>query len=129
MVQPKMVYISNPTEVGTIYSKAELTALSETCHKYGLYLFLDGARLGYGLAAPDNDLTLPEIAALCDVFYIGGGCLKQAEKKSHFQEDPPSDAVKNDTASNRNGEAVNGKAHCQKPDFQYTHDLERKIID
>ena len=58
MVQPKMVYISNPTEVGTIYSKAELTALSETCHKYGLYLFLDGARLGYGLAAPDNDLTL-----------------------------------------------------------------------
>lgn len=72
MVQPKMVYISNPTEVGTIYSKAELTALSETCHKYGLYLFLDGARLGYGLAAPDNDLTLPEIAALCDVFYIGG---------------------------------------------------------
>ena len=54
MVQPKMVYISNPTEVGTIYSKAELTALSETCHKYGLYLFLDGARLGYGLAAPDN---------------------------------------------------------------------------
>ena len=72
MVQPKMVYISNPTEVGTIYSKAELTALSETCHKYGLYLFLDGARLGYGLAAPDNDLTLPDIAALCDVFYIGG---------------------------------------------------------
>ena len=64
MVQPKMVYISNPTEVGTIYSKAELTALSETCHKYGLYLFLDGARLGYGLAAPDNDLTLPDIAAL-----------------------------------------------------------------
>jgi len=72
MVQPKMVYISNPTEVGTIYSKAELTALSETCHKYGLYLSSDGARLGYGLAAPDNDLTLPEIAALCDVFYIGG---------------------------------------------------------
>ena len=72
MVQPKMVYISNPTEVGTIYSKAELTALSETCHKYGLYLFLDGARLGYGLAAPDKDLKLPDIAALCDVFYIGG---------------------------------------------------------
>ena len=72
MVYPKMVYISNPSEVGTIYSNAELTALSETCHKYGLYLFLDGARLGYGLAAPDNDLTLPDIAALCDVFYIGG---------------------------------------------------------
>ena len=71
-VQPKMVYISNPTELGTIYSRAELEALSETCHKYGLYLFLDGARLGYGLAAPDNDLTLPALAALCDVFYIGG---------------------------------------------------------
>lgn len=71
-VQPKMVYISNPTELGTIYSRAELKALSETCHKYGLYLFLDGARLGYGLAAPDNDLTFPDLAALCDVFYIGG---------------------------------------------------------
>ena len=71
-VQPKMVYVSNPTELGTIYSKGELVALSDTCRKYGLYLFLDGARLGYGLAAPDNDLTLPGIAALCDVFYIGG---------------------------------------------------------
>lgn len=72
MVQPGMVYISNPTELGTIYSKAELTAISEACHKYGLYLFLDGARLGYGLTAKDNDLTLKDIAALCDVFYIGG---------------------------------------------------------
>ncbi len=72
MVQPKMVYISNPTELGTIYSKEELTVLSDTCHKYGLYLFLDGARLGYGLAAPDNDLTMADIARLCDVFYIGG---------------------------------------------------------
>lgn len=72
MVQPKMVYISNPTELGTIYSRAELTELSEVCHKYGLYLFLDGARLGYGLAAPDNDLTMEDIAKLCDVFYIGG---------------------------------------------------------
>lgn len=71
-VQPKMVYISNPTELGTIYSKAELTELSQTCQQYGLYLFLDGARLGYGLAAPDNDLTMQDIAALCDVFYIGG---------------------------------------------------------
>lgn len=72
MVQPKLVYISNPTELGTIYRKAELTALSEVCRKYGLYLFLDGARLGYGLMAPDNDLTLADIASLCDVFYIGG---------------------------------------------------------
>ena len=72
MVQPKLVYISNPTELGTIYSKAELTALSEVCRRNGLYLFMDGARLGYGLMAPDNDLTLADIAALCDVFYIGG---------------------------------------------------------
>lgn len=72
VVQPKLVYISNPTEWGTIYSKAELTALSETCHKLGLYLFLDGARLGYGLASEANDLTLADIARLCDVFYIGG---------------------------------------------------------
>lgn len=72
MVQPKLVYISNPTELGTLYTKAELTALSLACEKYGLYLFLDGARLGYGLVAPDNDLTLPDIAQLCDVFYIGG---------------------------------------------------------
>lgn len=72
VVQPKLVYISNPTEWGTIYSKAELTALSETCRKLGLYLFLDGARLGYGLAAAGNDLTMADIARLCDVFYIGG---------------------------------------------------------
>lgn len=72
MVQPKMVYISNPTEMGTIYSKAELEALYAICKKYGLYLFMDGARLGYGLAAPDNDLTFADIAANTDVFYIGG---------------------------------------------------------
>ncbi len=72
MVQPKMVYISNPTELGTIYTKAELAALSETCRECGLYLFMDGARLGYGLTAPDNDLTMADIARLCDVFYIGG---------------------------------------------------------
>ncbi|MCR1839726.1 threonine aldolase family protein [Murimonas intestini] len=72
MVQPKMVYISNPTEIGTLYSKAELEELYRVCKKYGLYLFLDGARLGYGLMAEGNDLDLPSIAALCDVFYIGG---------------------------------------------------------
>lgn len=71
-VQPKMVYISHPTELGTIYSKAELTALSKVCRERGFYLFMDGARLGYGLAAPDNDLTMADIAELCDVFYIGG---------------------------------------------------------
>ena len=71
-VQPKMVYISNPTELGTIYSRKELTELSQVCRSNGLYLFMDGARLGYGLAAADNDLTLADIAELCDVFYIGG---------------------------------------------------------
>ena len=71
-VQPKMVYISNPTELGTIYSKAELEALSGACRKNGLYLFMDGARLGYGLTSKENDLDLETIAQLCDVFYIGG---------------------------------------------------------
>ena len=71
-VQPKLVYISNPTELGTLYSLGELTALSETCHELGLYLFLDGARLGYGLTARGNDVTLADVARLCDVFYIGG---------------------------------------------------------
>ena len=71
-VQPKMVYISHPTELGTIYSKAELAALSKACHERGFYLFMDGARLGYGLVAPDNDLTMADIAEYCDVFYIGG---------------------------------------------------------
>ena len=72
MVQPKLVYISNPTEYGTLYSKAELEALSETCHELGLYLFLDGARLGYGLMAEGYDVTMEDVARLCDVFYIGG---------------------------------------------------------
>lgn len=71
-VQPKMVYISNPTEVGTIYSKSELEAISQVCRKRGLYLFMDGARLGYGLACKENDLTFADIAELTDVFYIGG---------------------------------------------------------
>ena len=72
MVQPKLVYISNPTEYGTLYSLAELEALSEACRELGLYLFLDGARLGYGLAAKGNDVTMEDLARLCDVFYIGG---------------------------------------------------------
>ena len=70
MVFPGMVYISHPTEFGTLYTKAELEALAKVCREYGIPLFLDGARLGYGLAA--GELTLKEIAALCDVFYIGG---------------------------------------------------------
>ena len=71
-VQPKMVYISNPTELGTIYTLSELEAISATCRKHGLYLFLDGARLGYGLTANGNDVTMADLARLCDVFYIGG---------------------------------------------------------
>lgn len=72
VVQPGMVYISNPTEGGTIYTKRELEELSNVCRTNGLPLFMDGARLGYGLAAAGNDLALPDIARLCDVFYIGG---------------------------------------------------------
>ena len=72
IVQPGMVYISHPTEAGTLYTKAELTELYDTCRRYGLPLFIDGARLGYGLAAEESDMTLPEFARLCDVFYIGG---------------------------------------------------------
>lgn len=71
-VQPGMVYISNPTEYGTIYKKHELEAISKVCKKYQIYLFLDGARLGYGLACRENDLDLPHLAKYCDVFYIGG---------------------------------------------------------
>lgn len=71
-VQPGLVYISNPTECGTLYSKAELTALSAVCRENGLYLFVDGARMSYALASPANDLTLPDYAALCDAFYLGG---------------------------------------------------------
>ncbi|MBQ3404266.1 MAG: aminotransferase class I/II-fold pyridoxal phosphate-dependent enzyme [Oscillospiraceae bacterium] len=72
IVQPGMVYISNPTENGTVYSKAELTAISAVCREYGLFLFADGARLGYALRARDNDVTIADLAELCDCFYIGG---------------------------------------------------------
>ena len=78
MVFPGMVYISFPTEYGTIYSKAELEEIHGIAAHYGLPLMIDGARLGYGLTSPACDLTLPELASLCEVFYIGGtkvGCL------------------------------------------------------
>lgn len=71
-VQPKMVYISNTTELGTQYTKEELEKLSRFCRQKGLYLFLDGARLGAALTSPVNDLTLEDIASLTDLFYIGG---------------------------------------------------------
>ena len=72
MVHPGMVYISHPTEYGTLYTKDELCAISEICRRNGLPLYLDGARLGYALAAAESDVTLRDIAALTDAFYIGG---------------------------------------------------------
>ncbi len=71
-VQPKLVYISNPTEYGTLYSLEELETLSATCRELGLYLFMDGARLGYGLAVESCDVTMSDLARLTDAFYIGG---------------------------------------------------------
>jgi len=72
MVDPRMVYISDTTEIGTLYTKAELTALRECCDRNNLYLFMDGARLASALTSPENDLTLPDLARLTDVFYLGG---------------------------------------------------------
>lgn len=72
MVQPGLVYISQPTEYGTLYSKAELSALHAIAHRYGLPLFVDGARLAYALATKENDVSLPELAELSEVFYFGG---------------------------------------------------------
>lgn len=72
MVQPGMVYVSNPTEFGTLYTKTELEAIYKVCRKFDLFLFVDGARMAYGLGAEGNDLTLADYARLSDVFYIGG---------------------------------------------------------
>ena len=72
IVQPGMVYISFPTEVGTLYSRQELEDLYHTCRHYQLPLFIDVARLCYGLCSPESDVTLADLARLCDVFYIGG---------------------------------------------------------
>lgn len=72
VTKPKMVFISNSSEYGTIYSKQELTEISQMCHKYGLYLYMDGARLGSALMSKENDLTLQDIGNLVDIFYIGG---------------------------------------------------------
>lgn len=72
MVMPGLLYISQPTEFGTLYTKAELTALSKICHDRGVKLYVDGARLAYALAAETNDVTLVDLGACCDAFYIGG---------------------------------------------------------
>ena len=71
-VMPGMVYLSQPTEYGTLYSKKELAAISALCREKHLPLYIDGARLAYALACPENDVTLRDLAALCDIFYIGG---------------------------------------------------------
>ncbi|WP_436883575.1 threonine aldolase family protein [Mammaliicoccus sciuri] len=72
MVYPGMVYISYPTEYGTLYSKQELKELSNVCRSYDIPLYIDGARLGYGLASEEADLTIEDIANIADIFYIGG---------------------------------------------------------
>ena len=72
MVMPGMVYLSQPTEYGTLYSRAELEAIRQVCDDYRLALYVDGARLAYALACPENDVSLSDLARLCDVFYIGG---------------------------------------------------------
>ncbi len=72
MVYPKLVFISNSTEIGTVYRKAELKAIATFCKAKNLYLYLDGARLGSSLMARDNDMTLTEMSKMLDVFYIGG---------------------------------------------------------
>lgn len=72
MVYPGAVYVSHPTEYGALYTQAELTALKNVCREYEIPLFLDGARLGYGLMSPGTDVTLPFLAEICDAFYIGG---------------------------------------------------------
>ncbi len=72
LVQPAMVYISFPTEGGMLYSRSELKSIHEVCRKHNIVLFVDGARMSYGLASPQNDCTLQDFAQLCNVFYIGG---------------------------------------------------------
>ncbi len=72
MVFPGMVYISHPTEYGTLYHKKELEQIAKVCHKYEIPLYLDGARLGYGVMSLETDVTMADIAQICDVFYIGG---------------------------------------------------------
>ena len=72
LTEPKLVYISFPTEQGTLYSLAELEEISAVCKKYGMYLFVDGARMAYGLGSPENDVSLCDFARLADAFYLGG---------------------------------------------------------
>ena len=72
MVTPGMVYLSQPTEYGTLYTREELAAIRRVCDEFGMLLYVDGARLAYALACPENNVTLADMAALCHIFYIGG---------------------------------------------------------
>lgn len=72
MVFPEMVYISHPTEYGTLYTKEELDSLAKVCRQHEIPLFMDGARLGYGLMSENTDVTIEDVAKYCDIFYIGG---------------------------------------------------------
>lgn len=93
--EPKMVYISTPNEVGAIYTKKELEEIRKACDEYNMYLYIDGARLGYGLGSPENDVKAEDLARLADCFYIGGTkcgslygeamVIVNDELKSHFR--------------------------------------------
>lgn len=95
ITDPRMVYISYPTEFGTLYTKEELIAISQVCRDYNLYLFVDGARMGYGLGSEVCDMTMAELAELVDIFYIGGTkcgamlgeavVIMREELKDHFR--------------------------------------------
>lgn len=127
IVQPGMVYISYPTEGGTLYSKAELTELYDVCRRYGLPLFIDGARLGYGVMADGADLTLPEIAHLCDVFYIGGTKVGALFGEAVVIMNP---ALKKDfrfIMKQRGGRMAKGRLLGIQFDVLFTNDLYTKI--
>ena len=127
IVQPGMVYISYPTEGGTLYSKAELTELYDVCRRYGLPLFIDGARLGYGVMADGADLTLPEIAHLCDVFYIGGTKIGALFGEAVVIMNP---ALKKDfrfIMKQRGGRMAKGRLLGIQFDVLFTDDLYTKI--
>ena len=103
LTEPKMVYLSFPTEQGTLYSLQELKDIHDVCRKYDMYLFVDGARLGYGLGSEKNDVALEDLAALTDVFYFGG-----TKCGALF------------------GEAVVITADCTEKAFQSLHEAERR---
>ena len=87
MVMPGMVYVSHPTEYGTLYSRAELEAISSVCREYHIPLYLDGARLAYALTCPQNDITIADLASLCDVFLYRRNKMRRAFRRGCC--DPP----------------------------------------